>query len=495
MKKYMISLLLLFCFTAHAQTVKISGKIMRWKAGAPSHLTNMAQVDIPVKVDADGGFAVTIPQLKKGVYVLQGIGNVYLEPGYAINIGIDKDSNYIFKGKGSVENNLMAGTKKMLGQYFPGGKDGFFFETYMMGVDTFLQKMDAYKVKANLLRAQSPSVYFKTISKKDFDFYCLNLTSNYMLYYGVDSIKQENFYKMMDSRMGKGGTVSTDSVMKANKEMHVKVMTPQQRKLLDSLCYVKSAMNDSVMLVNSGEYRKFMSSMIMHLVYTDFMKDFIARADQSVIKLKVVKKFIGNGYMRDYYTSTFTGDIIKMSKDSALKDSVYHDFMVHVTNPVFRTEISRVYDNYITFGNNKMAPDFMYASVDGEKVSLKSLRGKYVYIDVWATWCVPCKREIPYLAEVEEAYKERNIHFVSLSVDVQADKEEWQQYVKKNQLKGFQLIADDAFNSDFIKKFNINSIPRFILVGPDGKIISANAKRPSDPELKMELDELLKKVI
>jgi thiol-disulfide isomerase/thioredoxin len=383
---------------------------------------------------------------------------------------------------------LATDAKQMMGKYFPMGKNGFFFETYQIGLDTFLQKMDAYKTQAYLVLDRSSSERIKTLAKKDLDFYCRNLFINYSLYYGVDSVKQDNFYKLLDGGPGKLSPLAIDS---ANRAAHIKVFTPQQRKYADSLCYKTADFNDSSLFVYSATYRKYLSDYIQHLVYTDFRADFIARKEMTVIKLTAAQKNFSNAHIRDFYVYTYTGDIIKMSKDSLLKDSVYHDFMAHATNTAYRQQVEKIYHNYIAFGNNKPAPDFAYTSVDGKKVSLKGLRGKYVYIDVWATWCGPCKKEIPYLTEIEEAYQGKNIHFISLSVDVPADKEKWQQYVTTNHLKGIQLMADNAFDSEFIKNFNINSIPRFILVNPDGKIVSADAKRPSDPALKTLLDGLL----
>ena len=165
--------------------------------------------------------------------------------------------------------------------------------------------------------------------------------------------------------------------------------------------------------------------------------------------------------------------------------------MATIINVDYRAKIDKVWNNYVTFGYNKPAPDFSFSNAKGKQVSLKSLRGKYVYIDVWATWCGPCKNEIPYLTKIEDDYKNRKIHFVSLSTDKPDDKNKWRQFVAAKKLKGIQLITDNAFDTEFIRKFNITSIPRFILIDPNGKIISADAKRPSDPNLRAQLDGLL----
>jgi thiol-disulfide isomerase/thioredoxin len=138
------------------------------------------------------------------------------------------------------------------------------------------------------------------------------------------------------------------------------------------------------------------------------------------------------------------------------------------------------------------SPLFDYENHKGGKTKLADLKGKYVYIDTWATWCGPCRGEIPFLQKVEEKYKGKNIEFVSISIDTAKDHDKWKKFVDDKQLGGTQLIADADWSSQFCKDFGINSIPRFILIGPDGKVISADAERPSSPQLEQRLDQLLK---
>ena len=142
--------------------------------------------------------------------------------------------------------------------------------------------------------------------------------------------------------------------------------------------------------------------------------------------------------------------------------------------------------------NNTQAPSFDYENHAGGKTKLEDLRGKYVYIDVWATWCGPCRAEIPSLQKIEEKYHDKKIAFVSISVDEQKDYEKWKKFVVEKQLGGIQLYADKNWMSDFIKAFGINSIPRFILIDPTGKVVNADADRPSNPKLQEQLDALLK---
>ncbi len=141
--------------------------------------------------------------------------------------------------------------------------------------------------------------------------------------------------------------------------------------------------------------------------------------------------------------------------------------------------------------NNTKAPAFDYENHAGGKTKLEDLKGKYVYIDVWATWCGPCRQEIPSLKAIEEKYHGKNIAFVSISVDAEKDHEKWRTFVSDKALGGIQLFADKSWNSDFTKAFAINSIPRFILIDPNGMVVDADAARPSNPKLQQQLDKLL----
>ena len=175
----------------------------------------------------------------------------------------------------------------------------------------------------------------------------------------------------------------------------------------------------------------------------------------------------------------------------------FDETLVKMLRPSFDQEEKFLLDYY----NQKVAakkmegiasPSFNYENHKGGKTKLEDLRGKYVYIDVWATWCGPCIAEIPHLKKVEEKYHGKNIEFVSISVDTEKDYEKWKKMVVSKELGGIQLFADKNWTSDFIKAYGINAIPRFILIGPDGKVIKADAARPSSASLTELLDSLVK---
>lgn len=162
----------------------------------------------------------------------------------------------------------------------------------------------------------------------------------------------------------------------------------------------------------------------------------------------------------------------------------YNLFMDNVSNKLYKEKITSVYNDLNKLNPGQPSPEFTNCrNIDGSKTSLKDFRGKYVYIDVWATWCGPCKAEIPFLKEVEKKYYNKNIEFVSFSIDSEKDFKKWQDFVKKEELGGVQIITDKANTSEFVDKYQIMGIPQFILIDTEGNIVKADAPRPSDEKL------------
>lgn len=133
--------------------------------------------------------------------------------------------------------------------------------------------------------------------------------------------------------------------------------------------------------------------------------------------------------------------------------------------------------------------DFKYEDKNGKMVSFSDLKGKVVLIDTWATWCGPCKVEIPHLKKLEEEMKGKNVHIVSVSVDEEKDKDKWKKMIADENLGGIQLFASGW--SEITKYYKITGIPRFMLFDKEGKIITVDAPRPSSPDLKPLIEKYL----
>lgn len=120
---------------------------------------------------------------------------------------------------------------------------------------------------------------------------------------------------------------------------------------------------------------------------------------------------------------------------------------------------------------------------EGNTVDFSSFKGSYVYVDLWASWCGPCIREIPYLKELEKGLGNKQVKFVSISVDTR--QESWEKKMKELDLHGYQLF--DSGNG-LSKALNISGIPRFLIYDKEGKLYMKDAPRPSKG---LQLKELL----
>ncbi|MGY0427296.1 MAG: TlpA family protein disulfide reductase, partial [Polaribacter sp.] len=170
----------------------------------------------------------------------------------------------------------------------------------------------------------------------------------------------------------------------------------------------------------------------------------------------------------------------------------YSIFSKNSTNKENNKKIAAKYNKLKVLAQGNPSPKFIdFEDNAGGTKSLDHFKGKYVYIDVWATWCGPCMDELPSLKKVEAQYHGKNISFISISIDKSKDHKKWKKMIVDKKLGGTQLLADNEWKSKFVQDFGIKGIPRFILLDPKGNIVRSHAPRPSDKKL-IELFEELK---
>ena len=153
-------------------------------------------------------------------------------------------------------------------------------------------------------------------------------------------------------------------------------------------------------------------------------------------------------------------------------------YYTYVTSPRLNDIFKKACAKWDKAAVGRPSPMFKGVDVNGKEMTLRDFRGKYIYIDMWATWCGPCQKELPFLKKLEEKFKGRNIVFVGLSID--QDKAKWAARVKSGALSGTQLHIGKG--SKFQSDYRISGIPRFILLDPNGRIVNPDMTRPSSED-------------
>ena len=365
--------------------------------------------------------------------------SVYLSPGDEVNITLDTkqfDESLTYTGTGSENNNYLAKKFLLMEEQ---QKDPDMRSLYSMDETDFNEVMQEQKGAVNQhLMDTELDAEFKAIEKANIKYEFLSMFSRFEAYHKYFAQDQEF-------------EVSEDF-----------------KKVYTDIDYTNEAD-----FVNVPNYKQ----MVMNYYSGDLGEslDKLATVESGVIKAACIKNLTN-------WLSPGTEELkAKVDQMKSLTDDTE-----------LIAELDEKFSSMEALLKGNASPGFEFKNVSGDMVNLNDLKGKSVYIDVWATWCGPCKQEIPHLKALEKEYHDKNIEFVSISVDVPEDEDKWKKMIDDKELKGVQVISDNGWETDFVEDYLIRGIPRFILLDEEGKIVSADAPRPSsDATIKGMIDEVL----
>ena len=237
--------------------------------------------------------------------------------------------------------------------------------------------------------------------------------------------------------------------------------------------FIESYVVEDVLLAALDEYHAFISE-AMHVLDADNrnVRDVYPK---TVAQMKYAADRIKNAEVREIILHHIAAEYVDNFgvKDITELENIYNTY---VKSPGLTSSMVKKYERWDLSLPGKLSPSFKAEDINGKEYTLADFRGKYVYIDMWATWCGPCKREIPYMKELEKEFEDAEIVFLGLSID--RDKNAWKEMVRSGELSGVQLYLGPQ--SKFQEAYRIEGIPRFILIGKDGRIISNDMTRPSE---------------
>ena len=188
----------------------------------------------------------------------------------------------------------------------------------------------------------------------------------------------------------------------------------------------------------------------------------------------------------DFLSLLLISQLAEHSGNYAQADSLFNTLSANIRQMPTATVIKKKIDAEKKFSVGAVAPDFSLPDTTSKPVQLSSLRGKYVLLDFWASWCGPCRDENPTVVKAYNKYKSKG--FTVLGVSLDRDRKNWLQAIKDDHLTWTHISDLKFWNSEAARLYNITSIPHNFLLSPEGKIIAKNLR---GQELLDKLGELL----
>ncbi len=421
-----------------------------------------------VKIDDEGNFSLETNKLKKpitaSVLISKGFGiQLFLAPGYNLSINADvtnEDSFYQtvqMSGIGSETNNYWKQFHMLYKNLPTFGSEDWYNIPATQFVKERLKKPNldsfALEVSKNIFGKENNDPgkdYFKKILLEDLTWANPRQLFQYSMWNDVPAATVDSF---ISQGISPGLLVSDDKYIDNN--LYKEVMSFGYLEHL----YEKALSKDKSVLENPINAKL----KIADSLYTGKTKDYVfqrfiyfeARGTFSTVDLDVMK----------HYAS-------KINNKTAKKEVIDH------------IEGRRM--DIKGYAKNMPAPIFSLNDLTGKKHSLEDYKGKVVYIDLWASWCGPCKSEMPYLKEIHTEYKDKNIEFISIAINDVPGRKFRMDFIDELQLTWLQLEDEN----NFVKKnYKVSTIPRFILIDKEGRIIDYDAPPPGDKNaLKKALD-------
>jgi len=260
-----------------------------------------------------------------------------------------------------------------------------------------------------------------------------------------------------------------------------KALYPNKEYIINkdiSLLVNSISLNDENLL-SDGYYLQYISE---NLIENDHRKinqdqkylDAISKLERSVFKDRLLHRQLKKS--------------ISEIENISERDSIFNIYIKHFSKPSYVSLLEKTKFNLNRLSKGIIAPNLEAYSSDNKSYTLDDFKGKHVIIDVWASWCGPCKREAPFFEKAALSLEDKPITFISLSVD--RKEADWLVDIKNNSDATLQLRTKNALQ--FMNNYNLNRIPRFILINPEGLIEDVEFTRPSNKKFEEFLNNYLK---
>ncbi|HSC53398.1 MAG TPA: TlpA disulfide reductase family protein [Phnomibacter sp.] len=413
---------------------------------------------------SDLRFRVAVPVKEEGFYYITTIRfrcRVYLKPADALDLKIDAKNGVFSVVNGSNENKLVEQ-----------------WQTLSLPITQY--------------------GYFRTLFQSD----TLNL-ENYIANHALLQPAVAGFKSSIPATNSKFNAMMNQAVEVDNEYAPLNLLAYLTARKMSKFASAKTIANPPAYFKLFMQPNKFNNAAILKVgegmsyinMYHQLRFGYLSEAERTGMWKEDKMKMMMDGIANDTVKSYFLKEQLQTNTINNLSEfnAIFKPYQKYATPPDVKAKYKAAYQVFIgdTAYIGKSAYHLTLPDTSGRMVSFKEFKGKVVLIDVWATWCGPCRAQFPFMKEVEKMYEHNeNIVFVGISTDKVKDKQKWLNAIQKEGLPGIQLLDD--FGMAFARKYDIAAIPRFLLIDKQGRWIEVRCPKPEDKrELTRYIDQAL----
>ena len=414
------------------------------------------------KIDSDGN-AILNFKIKHTYFAFINFGNsnqvIYIKPGKNYQVSVDYSKKYlgvIFRGYNSEINNHLEYNKEIFRDYKYNNK-----EYYNWNVEEFaiaIQKIDS-------ILTNNQKVFFDTNNVSEED----QKTLRNRLISDILSTKMNHF-------VAKYSVLQTDEDIPKTLQ-NLENLVPFDNDLLQSTC-------EAYLLTLKYYYVISIKRKLNAYNLSEITPEFYLKFAFSDIRAYKIPNALKEFMVADLLMGNLIDNVPEKFNE------YYDEFKKDFPNSKYTAVINERFNRFVKMEGSR-AGEIIGKNINNKIIKLSSFKGKLIYLDFWATWCGPCVAELPNSIKLQKKFKNnKDVVFVFISID--QDSKKWKNYlIKHPELTGIHINLSEGNIEEVRNLYSIYGIPRYLIIGKDGKILDSSAERPSSDKIEEDLKSLL----